>query len=769
MKKAYQSNIPYINYVFEDKSKYPTAASKGYYDPDNDFLIGNSTGFLMNINFEVRNTHLLREVGIYYDKYKRYTNFETDSYQHKQFRKREESRRKNGMTANCKLLHKDIDKYDELISKGKVKEAESLLLPLTITGQHYNFINYGNINKLQLNTVTVSKVPRADGSFDVKVSGKKDYGIAEFFMSQYWWYKSKKFAINNAYHIIGGKSRRAGFSYMSGVDSANDVNLYPNMTVIHAAFDTKYLTKGNAITRMAMNQTDFYEKNTPFVRGIISRDLEDIYIGYKEKDGTDAGYKGHILSVSAGPANPDCAIGKDGLEIKCEELSNFPNFDDFMNVTEPTTRAGSITTGLISAWGTGGSTEGKWIVFEKNFYNPDDFKFMPFENVWDPNSRHKICGFFKPYVESLQGFNENGESSMDIHGNTNYSIAEKISDNERLSYKLKNKDEQKYIVYCGQYANSPSEAFSSTSENMFTSLEFNRHVDLIKHNPDYKIHTDGILIENEETLSGIEFIPNSKLKDPKLIHNFIEAVPVRSFDDLHGCTRIFHQPLKDRTGKVLENTYTVTYDPYGKSKDNFNNKDSLASITAWMEPNEINPFAKRRRVASFVGRRVSMEEVDRIAYMMCKYYNAKLFFENNRGETKSNFKVWNALNILLKEPIIVWDSNIKSKVAGEFGMTVGNDIRKLQGLRLLKGYLYEKIGTKEDGEYIYWFNTITDLPYLLELQMWDNEGNYDRVSDAILWAFDLKRKELLATLELQTKKRIQSSNNSSVFSRVWYA
>jgi len=629
MNKAYNSEIPYINYVFEDKSKYPTAASKGYYDPDNDFLVGNSTGFLMNINFEVRRTELFREVGITYDKYKRYTNFEVDSYQHKQFRKQEEHRRKHGMTANCKLLQSDVDKYDSLIKEGKIQEAYSLLLPLTITGQHYNFINYGYINKLKVNTVTVSKIPVVDGKYEVKVSGKKGYGIAEFFMSQYWWYKSKQFATNNAYHIIGGKARRAGFSYMSGSDSANDVNLHPNMTIIHAAFDTKYLIKGNAITRMAMNQIDFYEKHTPFVRGIISRNIEDIYIGYKEKDNTDAGYKGHILSVSSGPANPDCAIGKDALEIKCEELSNFSNFDEFMNVTEPTTRAGSITTGLISAWGTGGSTEGKWIVFERNFYNPDGFKFMPFENVWDKNSRHKICGFFKPYVESLQGFNGDGIAALDLDGNTNYAIAEEISNLERESYKAKVKNEQKYIVYCGQYANMPSEAFSSTTENMFTSLEFNKHVDNVKHNPEYKVYTDGILIENEE--SEIIFTPNSKISDRNLVHPFIENVPVRSFDDLRGCTRIFHQPLRDKKGKPLENVYTVTYDPYGKSKDNFNNKDSLASITVWMEPSEANPFAKRRRVASFVGRRVSMEEVDKIAYMLCKYYNAKLFFENNRG------------------------------------------------------------------------------------------------------------------------------------------
>lgn len=771
----YESKIPYINYVFEDKSQYPTAKSKGYKDDDLDFLVGNSGGFLLNINFIFKRTDRLREVGEFYEKYRRYSNFETDSVAHKQFRKREQSRRKYGFTANCKLLVKDVEQYEGFLLKGKVQEADDLLKPLHITGEHYNFINYGVINKLDTKSVIVSSIKSDltsnDGTEvadDVTSSGKKKLGIAEFFASQYWWYKVKTFAKHNGFHIIGGKSRRAGFSYMGAVDSANSVNLYPNMTVLHTAFDKKYLIEGNAITRMSLNQLDFYEKHTPFVRGIISRAIDDIYLGYKEKDGTDRGYKSHILSFSAGPSNPDCAIGKDALEIKCEELSNFPNFDEFMNVTEPTTRAGSVTTGLISAWGTGGSKEGKWIVFERNFYNPEGFKFMCFENVWDDNSRHKVCGFFKPYVESLQAYDANGTPSMDIDGNTNYYLAEEISNAERDKYKNKVKNEQKYILYCGQYANKPSEAFSSTTENMFSSVALIKHVDDVKHNPEYNTYVDGILEEDFEK-DEVRFLPNSKIKDLSLYHSFIETVPVRSFDDLHGCIRQFYPPIRDRVGNPLKDTYTVTYDPYGKDKDKFDKKDSLASITVWMEPSISNPFTKRRRVASFVGRRISMEEVDRIAYNLCRYYNAKLFFENNRGETKSNFKSWGAINLLLKEPIIVWDSNVKYKIAGEYGMTVGEATRKLQGLRLLKSLLYDKIGINDKGEDVYWFHTINDLPFLQELLTWDVDGNYDRVSDAILWAFDLKRKELIAIAEMKTKKRLEEVTvDNNVFAREWY-
>ena len=40
---------PFREFLEEDKSRYKTATEAGYYDPYNNFLIGDSGGFLMNI------------------------------------------------------------------------------------------------------------------------------------------------------------------------------------------------------------------------------------------------------------------------------------------------------------------------------------------------------------------------------------------------------------------------------------------------------------------------------------------------------------------------------------------------------------------------------------------------------------------------------------------------------------------------------------------------------------------------------------------------
>ena len=77
------------------------------------------------------------------------------------------------------------------------------------------------------------------------------------------------------------------------------------------------------------------------------------------------------------------------------------NFDDYMNVTEPAMRTGAYTTGILMCWGT--ATAGNMQTFERNFYSPKRFNFMPFENVWDRDSRNEVCGYFKSYAWGLQG------------------------------------------------------------------------------------------------------------------------------------------------------------------------------------------------------------------------------------------------------------------------------------------------------------------------------------------------------------------------------
>ena len=82
--EKYIEEYPFLNYIKEDKSHYVHAKDAGFIDPDDDVLIGDSGGFLLNINKDDKfvDTHLFTEMADFYRKNKVYTFFKEDSIPH---------------------------------------------------------------------------------------------------------------------------------------------------------------------------------------------------------------------------------------------------------------------------------------------------------------------------------------------------------------------------------------------------------------------------------------------------------------------------------------------------------------------------------------------------------------------------------------------------------------------------------------------------------------------------------------------------------------
>ena len=66
--EEYIRTYPFLQYINEDKSHYQHARDAGYDDPDDLFLIGESGGFLLNINPNDKfvNVHLFSEMADFY-------------------------------------------------------------------------------------------------------------------------------------------------------------------------------------------------------------------------------------------------------------------------------------------------------------------------------------------------------------------------------------------------------------------------------------------------------------------------------------------------------------------------------------------------------------------------------------------------------------------------------------------------------------------------------------------------------------------------------
>lgn len=745
---------PFLEYIEEpDKEKkYKKASDCGWYDPHNNFLIGDSGGFLLNIRpGKFVNTELFNEAARTYQATGKYTQFKVDSIPHRQFRRRECDRRRNGFSAPC------------------WQNPDGSIEDVWITGGHYNFLNYTRMERTDESSVIVT---------EHGATAKKIYSFPSFIDAQFWTWQIIEFCRRNGLHLIIDKTRRGGFSYIMAADSSNEVNLSKHKVVIHVAADNKYLIKQGGLSDFAVNNLKFFEEKTPFKRGIFSLTTDSFKLGYRMKNGVEAddSWSSSLLSVSANN-NPDCAIGKDAVTIKVEELSTMQNFDEFMNVTEPTMTVGTRTTGTLMAWGT--ATAANMQIFEQNFYNPRAFGFMAFENVFDNDARNEVCGFFKSYAWGLEG-EIDGVKGFDENGNSNLRIGLKLAARERTEKKKTAKTFAEYLNYLGQRALFPAESFSSASENIFSSEALNKFEDKLRVDNSYKFYTDGELFE--DGTKKIYFKSNARIRieNPDMkTYDYIQGVPRRGNEDPHGCIRVWFAPeyeetyINDRLVRsILPGTYVAVYDPVGidKDKKEITDRHSHNSIFVIEMPRERNGF-KPKLCAAYYGRTERLEEADEKFYRLCKWYNCigTGLVEINRGETVSNFRKWKATKYLGYEPLYVWDSAVKEKVSTSYGYNIGSGLKKLDGLRLLKEFLYEVIGKNEFGEDIYVFERFLDYQTILELKKFNAEGNFDRISSLILLGIYWKSIDIKGKRELASRKKVTEDNDkTNIFNRQWF-
>ena len=745
---------PFLEYIEEpDKEKkYKKASDCGWYDPHNNFLIGDSGGFLLNIRpGKFVNTELFNEAARTYQATGKYTQFKVDSIPHRQFRRRECDRRRNGFSAPC------------------WQNPDGSIEDVWITGGHYNFLNYTRMERTDESSVIVT---------EHGATAKKIYSFPSFIDAQFWTWQIIEFCRRNGLHLIIDKTRRGGFSYIMAADSSNEVNLSKHKVVIHVAADNKYLIKQGGLSDFAVNNLKFFEEKTPFKRGIYSPTTDSFKLGYRMKNGVEAddSWSSSLLTVSANN-NPDCAIGKDAVTIKVEELSTMQNFDEFMNVTEPTMTVGTRTTGTLMAWGT--ATAANMQIFEQNFYNPRAFGFMAFENVFDNDARNEVCGFFKSYAWGLEG-EIDGVKGFDEDGNSNLRIGLKLAARERIEKKKTAKTFAEYLNYLGQRALFPAESFSSASENIFSSEALNKFEDKLRVDNSYKFYTDGELFEDGSKKIYFKSNARIRIENPDMkTYDYIQGVPRRGNEDPHGCIRVWFAPEYEETyigdrliRSILPGTYVAVYDPVGidKDKKEITDRHSHNSIFVIEMPRERNGF-KPKLCAAYYGRTERLEEADEKFYRLCKWYNCigTGLVEINRGETVSNFRKWKATKYLGYEPLYVWDSAVKEKVSTSYGYNIGSGPKKLDGLRLLKEFLYEVIGKNEFGEDIYVFERFLDYQTILELKKFNAEGNFDRISSLILLGIYWKSIDIKGKRELASRKKVTEENDKTdIFNRQWF-
>lgn len=738
---------PFIDYILEDKESYKPLSSsicrftgKPWIDRDNDFLIGESGGILMKIDFIFVGTEIFSRVADFYEKHGCYCLEPDDSPNAVKFWQREMDRRVKGVQAYCKLYIKDIPAY--LAAKSDA-ERKALLHKVRITGDHYNYLNYGRIERAP--NEKERKQLDKEGRFKVNTVE----GFPRFWDGDYWNFKIDELIANNSCNLCKAKARRKGFSYKRGSQAANTINANKNVTVTLAADQMDYLTEKGATSYMVKVNLDWYEDKTYWRRGYLSENFDKgIELGYKKsKEGQKAfGFRSKLLSVAIGK-NESAAVGKKAIETDFEEAGKCPNLQKALDVMMSNSESGAMRIGTIRVYGTGGTKGANWEAFSNCFYNPGKNDMLPMENIWDANSRHAVCGFFFPQIWDYEPFIEDGNSLL---------FASWKDDYDKKRGAEKEKDAGEYNIYVGQRANSPNEAFTNTQENIFHSPELTNHINAIKYDKSNHFYEDGWYILDD---GRVRFVTKQECIERAIFgsdrfHEYITDVPHNSKTDVHGCIREFYSPIPN-DGSL----YFISYDPYrvDKNKEEVSTKNSLASFQVWMRTNSKTPYMGKRLVASYCGRLDTMEAVDKLVLYTCLRWNCKVLYEAGTGELVTNFKKWGYRDKLLKDPSSYINRSVDGPRITGYGIVIGDGDIKLEGMRMVRDFLYEIVGKTSDDTPIYRFNQIYDISFLLELDRFIFGRNADRLSSAIVAMFEFRKDSLLLEREANSKSKTNNT------------
>ena len=202
--------------------------------------------------------------------------------------------------------------------------------------------------------------------------------------------------------------------------------------------------------------------------------------------------------------------------------------------------------------------------------------------------------------------------------------------------------------------------------------------------------------------------------------------------------------------EVPHNLYIVCHDPYAQSKST--NNESLGAAYVIKRPNNLSK-PDDIIVASYVGRPKTQDEYNRNLFMLAEYYNAKIGFENDRGELIAYAKRYRKLHKLQEEFEMLDKKELRSRnVKRQYGMHM-TEQRKRQGELYIRDWLITPRHTDEDGNVTLNLHKIYDVGLLQELIKFNHRGNFDRVMAFMVGMYhtrELYNREVVEILEDRT-------------------
>ena len=591
-----------------------------------------------------------------------------------------------------------------------------------VTGYHYFYLNYCPIDRaVDAYLPDGTKIAQRERTFPAFYDGDYDY-----------FHVIDKCRKENR-HLSVLKGRRKGYSYKSGSMMARNYFHVRNSKNFVFAEQKEYLI-GDGILSKAWDFISFIDDNTAWTQPrLIDKEMHK-QSGYKKRvNGADValGMKSQIIGVSL-KDNPDKVRGKAGELIFFEEAGSFNGLLKAWEVAMPTMRQGSKTLGTMVAFGTGGEEGVGFESLEELFYHPDAYDCTGFENEWDAGAMGSRCGYFVPIYQNLDGF-------IDEDGNSD--VAAAVAFEEEQREKKRNANDPKALdQYIAEHPFSPQEATLQVTANLFDVNSLKEQYNKVKANNLENEGTAGVLYYTKENQVG--FRPNP---DVYPVYKF----PHRKGDKTEGAVVLYEDPFRNKEGDVPHNLYIICHDPYAQSGQGVG--ESLGAAYVIKRPNNLSK-PDDIIVASYVGRPQTQDEYNRNLFMLADYYNAKIGFENDRGELIAFAKRYRKLHKLQEEFEMLDKRELRSKTTRrQFGMHMTQQ-RKRQGELYIRDWLVSPRGADENGNVTLNMHKIYDPALLQELIKFNHRGNFDRVMSLMIGMYHTRELYNREVVEITTDR-----------------
>jgi hypothetical protein len=538
---------------------------------------------------------------------------------------------------------------------------------------------------------------------------------------------------NNSKHFISIQSRGGGKSYASSglsnhnylFDGATDYDNYlkrkkakeyiASDTII-GAIDTKYT---EPLIKKCKAAFEHYAGSYRIGDEFYPSPLMVGYTGSLAPNREYTSKTGSLLRHRTFKDNPLAANGTRPNLCILDEIGFMSNIKEAWGAIEATQASKQKKNLVIWALGTGGLVSGQAALYaESIFRNPSEYNCITFNDEYENRG---TIGYFVPYWKTLNEFKKGPDKKTD-------EVKARMYIKSRRDSAKKANDPSVYHTEIINGPILPSEAFLVVEGAYFPTLLLKEQLSELEGGK-YKKYQEGsfkgsLLYTKDDT---IDF---NTIQGAQPIKNF----PLSKGEDKKGAVELWVKPQKNDEGVIPYGTYIGGMDVVDKARST---TDSLPSILI------MNRYT-RQIVAEYTGRTDDPNEFYEICRKLLLYYNATGMYEQNLPGLFTYFEKNKCLYLLADTPYQLRNSDTyRQGTNTSKGINASGKVNQT-ARDFIKSWLLEKVSENSEKRVI---QTIYSPALVKELIMWNQYGNFDRVSSLgmLLWHD--------ATTRRQTEKR----------------